>query len=162
MCSCREDPENEDGGFWSLKMSIPDACVKFPLKPGPEIEALCLSCSLLIPFISRESVWKEMCICLIGEQISPVLATHGDELHGVTVSIRKEYAIIQVWNKRAHPETEEEHIAKYLKAHVIPEVKTTAFFYKRALLLRLPLVMFAFVLTPLPLMYSLPSTHIIC
>lgn len=76
--------------------------------------------------------WKELCICIIGEQLVPVIGPHGDELHGVTVSIRKDYAIVQVWNKKAHPETTEEHIAKFIKEKIIPNVKTTAFFYKRA------------------------------
>lgn len=62
-----------------------------------------------------------------------MLAQHGDALHGVTVSIRKDYAIIQVWNKKAHPETEEQHIYKFIKANIIPNVKLTAFFYKRTL-----------------------------
>ncbi|XP_017887553.1 eukaryotic translation initiation factor 4E type 3-like [Ceratina calcarata] len=67
-----EEPINQNGGTWRLK------CYKS----------------------DTETIWKEMVLAAIGEQFADCVM-EGDEVCGVTVSIREREDIIQIWNMNA-------------------------------------------------------------
>jgi len=49
-------------------------------------------------------VWKELVLAVIGEQFEPVIAS-GDEISGLTVSIRQYDDIFRLWNTCANSKT---------------------------------------------------------
>eukprot|EP01130_Rhizamoeba_saxonica_P009582 TRINITY_DN389_c0_g1_i2.p1 TRINITY_DN389_c0_g1~~TRINITY_DN389_c0_g1_i2.p1 ORF type:complete len:132 (+),score=19.84 TRINITY_DN389_c0_g1_i2:329-724(+) len=68
-----EDPANEDGGFWKIKV---ENKVKAPL------------------------VWRELILALVGEQL---YKTEGEyqiagTINGVSISIKHKFAQVLVWN----------------------------------------------------------------
>lgn len=67
-----EEPANQNGGTWRLK---------------------CHKCD-------TARVWKEVVLAAIGEQFMDSV-TDGDEICGVTVSIRDRDDLIQIWNVNA-------------------------------------------------------------
>jgi len=68
-----EDPRNEKGGCWTIRIAKKDT-----------VEA-----------------WKEIVLAAIGEQFAPVL-DEGDDINGVSVSIREYHDLIWIWNKKAN------------------------------------------------------------
>eukprot|EP01124_Arcella_intermedia_P023186 TRINITY_DN3630_c0_g1_i1.p1 TRINITY_DN3630_c0_g1~~TRINITY_DN3630_c0_g1_i1.p1 ORF type:complete len:189 (+),score=40.27 TRINITY_DN3630_c0_g1_i1:55-621(+) len=94
-----EDPKNETGGFWSLRLKASDS----------------------------SEVWRELVLAVIGEQFSPELE-EGDDINGVTVSIRANCHVVQVWNRKAS-ETSKETILRKIKK-LLPNVTIEAIFYK--------------------------------
>lgn len=80
--------------------------------------------------ISRERAWTELILAAIGEQFSTAVE-EGDAVNGVTVSIRRENAILQVWNKQAHPEAETKKILNFTKNKVLQGINIVQEFYKR-------------------------------
>eukprot|EP01104_Vermistella_antarctica_P007851 TRINITY_DN1946_c0_g1_i1.p1 TRINITY_DN1946_c0_g1~~TRINITY_DN1946_c0_g1_i1.p1 ORF type:complete len:247 (+),score=43.28 TRINITY_DN1946_c0_g1_i1:336-1076(+) len=67
-----EDPCNANGGYWSMRVSKNDTL----------------------------QVWKELLLAAIGEQLSGHVEA-GDDICGVTVSIRGPDNIVQVWTQNA-------------------------------------------------------------
>ncbi|XP_017761349.1 PREDICTED: eukaryotic translation initiation factor 4E type 3 [Eufriesea mexicana] len=67
-----EEPVNQHGGTWRLKCQKSDT----------------------------EKIWKEMVLAAIGEQFAECVA-EGDEICGITVSIREREDLIQIWNTNA-------------------------------------------------------------
>jgi len=80
-----EDMDNMDGGLWSFKVKKEDTVL----------------------------VWQELLLAAIGEQFSDCVA-EGDDVCGVSVRIRFDQNVIQIWNQ----ESELHH-----KATVIQKVK---------------------------------------
>ncbi|KAJ8679683.1 hypothetical protein QAD02_015470 [Eretmocerus hayati] len=94
-----EEPDNQKGGTWRFKCRKSDTA----------------------------NVWREVVLAAIGEQFSDSLA-EGDEICGVTVSIRERDDLIQVWNVDA---TLAEKSSVIGKIHsLVPEVTFTTEFYK--------------------------------
>ncbi|KAK3739545.1 hypothetical protein QZH41_016218 [Actinostola sp. cb2023] len=73
----REDEENANGGYW--KMRCPKA--------------------------NTDEVWKELLLAAIGEQFDNSMGK-GDQVCGVSVSLRDRDDIIQIWNTNAAYETD--------------------------------------------------------
>uniref|UniRef100_V9IFK5 Eukaryotic translation initiation factor 4E type 3 n=2 Tax=Apis cerana TaxID=7461 RepID=V9IFK5_APICE len=67
-----EEPVNQNGGTWRLKCHKSDT----------------------------EKIWKEMVLAAIGEQFAECVA-EGDEVCGITVSIRDREDLVQIWNTNA-------------------------------------------------------------
>jgi len=65
-----EDPNNAEGGNWTLRIKVDDT----------------------------NFIWRELVLAAIGEQFSPVL-NEGDDICGVSVSIRNSDNIVQLWTK---------------------------------------------------------------
>ncbi|XP_015522534.1 eukaryotic translation initiation factor 4E type 3-like [Neodiprion virginianus] len=94
-----EEPVNQHGGTWRLK------CHKY----------------------DTADVWKEIVLAAIGEQFSDSVA-EGDEICGVTVSIRDRDDLIQIWNANAALAPSATVLKKVHQ--LLPEVKFPAEFYK--------------------------------
>jgi len=93
-----EDPENQKGGFWTIRISKEDT----------------------------EAAWKELVLASIGEQFAPVLQD-GDDITGVTVSIRGYDNIVQLWNKQADANKTKIWDKVLL---VLPNTNIITYFYK--------------------------------
>ncbi|KAK6175455.1 hypothetical protein SNE40_013916 [Patella caerulea] len=94
-----EDEDNSAGGNWRLK------CHKF----------------------DTVDVWKELLLAAIGEQFSNCMGD-GDEVTGISVSLRDRDDILQIWNSRADL-AEQSTIINKVKS-LLPNVTFTAVFYK--------------------------------
>ncbi|XP_074644150.1 eukaryotic translation initiation factor 4E type 3-like [Tubulanus polymorphus] len=94
-----EDDGNCRGGNWKLKCSKGDA----------------------------RHVWKELLLAAIGEQFSEYMA-EGDEVIGLSISIRERDDIIQIWNLDAHLNEKSRAIDRVKE--LLPDVTFTAIFYK--------------------------------
>ncbi|XP_014603116.1 PREDICTED: eukaryotic translation initiation factor 4E type 3-like [Polistes canadensis] len=94
-----EEPINQKGGTWRLK------CHKF----------------------DTAKIWQEIVLAAIGEQFSECMA-EGDEVCGVTVSIRDREDLIQIWNVNAALAPKATVLQR---VHVLlPEVNFLTEFYK--------------------------------
>jgi hypothetical protein len=93
-----EDPTNQRGGIWSIRT----------------------------PKDKTEFVWRELLLAAVGEQFSDALQT-GDDISGVTASIRQNYDIIQIWNTKADGDVDK--IRDKVIA-ILPNVTFLATFYK--------------------------------
>lgn len=71
-----EDPKNANGGFWVMRVRKEDT----------------------------PHVWKELVLAVIGEQFEPAIIS-GDEISGLTVSIRQYDDIIRLWNTCSNAKT---------------------------------------------------------
>lgn len=96
-----EDPRNTHGGFWTLRVYKSDS---------PQI-------------------WNELVLAAIGDQFQLHLA-EGDELNGVTVSVRLSDDVVQVWNKDAS-ELAREKLFKRIKQLLPANARIIAHYYKR-------------------------------
>ncbi|XP_065830007.1 eukaryotic translation initiation factor 4E type 3-like [Oscarella lobularis] len=67
-----EDVENVNGGYWKFRIHKSNTAY----------------------------VWKELLLALIGEQLSDYVAI-GDEISGLSVSIREREDVVQIWNGNA-------------------------------------------------------------
>nr|CAD7570004.1 unnamed protein product [Timema californicum] len=96
-----EEPYNQYGGTWKLK------CFK---KDTPQ-------------------VWRELLLAAIGEQFSDSIA-EGDEVCGVTVTVREKDDLVQVWNTSAQLADEATVLHKVQR--LLPEVNFPTKYYKQA------------------------------
>ncbi|KAH3880359.1 hypothetical protein DPMN_004273, partial [Dreissena polymorpha] len=94
-----EDPENCNGGNWRMK------CHKW----------------------DTSTVWQELLLAAIGEHLSDFLI-EGDEISGISVSMREKDDIVTIWNTRSHL-AEQSNILEKVK-ELVPTVNFTATFYK--------------------------------
>jgi hypothetical protein len=94
-----EDKENVNGGYWKLK------CPKF----------------------HTSTVWKELVLACIGEQFEEH-TSDGDEVTGISVSVREREDLIQVWNGNSGLANEATVINKIKK--LVPHVQFITHFYK--------------------------------
>ncbi|CAL4139126.1 unnamed protein product, partial [Meganyctiphanes norvegica] len=94
-----EDEGNQKGGTWRIKVNKRDT----------------------------SGVWKELLLATIGEQFEGHLAP-GDEICGITVSIRERDDLLQIWNGNCQL-TEQATVMKKLHS-LVPDVMFTAEFYK--------------------------------
>lgn len=94
-----EDVNNCHGGNWRLK------CNKF----------------------YSPVVWKELLLAAIGEQLSNSMA-EGDEVGGLSISIRERDDIIQIWNKQSGLHEQSTIIQKVKE--LLPNITFSAVFYK--------------------------------
>ena len=93
-----EDPENATGGMWTLRTQKEDT----------------------------EAIWKELLLAVIGEQFSKNLSS-GDDINGVTVSIRFKDNIIELWNKKCETHSAIEGKLK----EILRDFDTASLFYKQ-------------------------------
>ncbi|XP_034255163.1 eukaryotic translation initiation factor 4E type 3-like isoform X1 [Thrips palmi] len=95
-----EEPYNRRGGTWRIKCQKRDTT----------------------------KVWREMLVAAIGEQFSDALAD-GDEICGVTVSVRDREDLVQIWNINADLSEKSTVISRVHR--LLPDVDFPAIFYKR-------------------------------
>ncbi|XP_026293875.1 eukaryotic translation initiation factor 4E type 3 [Frankliniella occidentalis] len=95
-----EEPYNRYGGTWRIKCQKRDTT----------------------------KVWREMLVAAIGEQFSDAIAD-GDEICGVTVSIREREDLVQIWNINADLSDKATVIPRVHR--LLPDVDFPAIFYKR-------------------------------
>lgn len=94
-----EDPINKNGGVWKLK------CHKW----------------------TTNKVWKTLLLAVIGEQFSDNVA-EGDDIMGVSVSIRESEDLIQVWNYNSDQSKSATVLEKINE--LLPDVTFPTVFYK--------------------------------
>ncbi|XP_043289346.1 eukaryotic translation initiation factor 4E type 3-like isoform X2 [Venturia canescens] len=94
-----EEAVNQNGGTWRLK------CYKH----------------------DTEKVWKEVVLAAIGEQFTDSIA-EGDEVCGITVSIRDRDDLVQIWNVNKDLVNEATVLQKVHR--LLPEIDFQAEFYK--------------------------------
>ncbi|KAJ1525345.1 hypothetical protein ONE63_010163 [Megalurothrips usitatus] len=95
-----EEPYNRRGGTWRIKCQKRDTT----------------------------KVWREILVAAIGEQFSDAIAD-GDEICGVTVSIRDREDIVQIWNVNADLNDRATVVSRVHR--LLPGVDFPAMFYKR-------------------------------
>jgi hypothetical protein len=84
---------------------------------------------VLLPFVKySDAAWKELCLAVVGEQFASALKP-GDSINGLTCSVRKDYALVQIWNKQAHPEAEEGNVMKKAR-EILGSMNISTFYYK--------------------------------
>jgi len=94
-----EDPKNANGGFWAMRVRKEDTSY----------------------------VWKELVLAVIGEQFEPAITT-GDDICGLTVSIRQYDDILRLWNTNSTSETRDNLLVRIKE--LVPDVDIKNPFYK--------------------------------
>ena len=90
------------------------------------MSVLCLFCLFFGVYNRRANAWRELLLACIGEQFATVLAK-GDDICGLTVSIRQYDNILQLWNRDANGHID----ALFSKVKsILPGVELTKAFYK--------------------------------
>ncbi|XP_046841606.1 eukaryotic translation initiation factor 4E type 3-like [Xenia sp. Carnegie-2017] len=95
-----EDPENIAGGYWKIRC----------------------------PKDYTDNAWKELLLAVIGEQSLIDSLAEGDEIVGVSISIRDRDDILQIWNARANLANESKILEKI--SDILPRLKKEDAFYK--------------------------------
>lgn len=126
-------------GFWAVYNNIP-AADKLPvrfsyhlmrgdIKPLWEDESNASGgdWKFKLPKSKTSFAWKELLLATIGEQFSDYLSD-GDEVCGISVSIRNVDDVIMVWNKRTDL-AENAKIKEKVK-DILPAIEFNAVFYK--------------------------------
>ncbi|VDI26820.1 eukaryotic translation initiation factor 4E type 3-like [Mytilus galloprovincialis] len=126
-------------GFWSVYNNIPDVdklnvrytyhLMREERRPVWEDEFNCNGGNWRIKCHKFESVrvWKELLLAAIGEQFSDCLA-EGDEISGMSISVRERDDILQIWNTQALLHEQATVIDKVKE--LLPDVHFPAIFYK--------------------------------
>lgn len=96
-----EDPENEKGGFWVMRFAREKI----------------------------EEVWRDLCLAAIGENFHSILRPN-DTINGVTVSIRRNDVVIQVWNKLVDDEPESKRVFNHIQDVILKSYTISEHFYK--------------------------------
>ncbi|XP_019627199.1 PREDICTED: eukaryotic translation initiation factor 4E type 3-B-like [Branchiostoma belcheri] len=94
-----EDECNMRGGYWKMKCFKKDTSV----------------------------VWKELLLAVIGEQFTDHTA-EGDEVVGLSVSVRERDDIIQIWNQNAEVADKASVVSKFRE--LLPNTSFPTLFYK--------------------------------
>lgn len=126
-------------GFWSVYNNIPEVSslnvrytyhlMRNERRPVWEDKANCkggcwrLKCSKL----DSPAVWKELLLAAIGEQLTDCMA-EGDEVGGISISIRERDDLIEIWNSRSDLHEQSTVIDKV--KDLLQEVNFSAIFYK--------------------------------
>ena len=126
-------------GFWSVYNNIPDVdklnvrytyhLMREERRPVWEDEFNCNGGNWRLKCHKFDSVrvWKELLLAAIGEQFSDRLA-EGDEISGLSISVRERDDIIQIWNTQALLQEEATVIDKVKE--LLPDINFPAIFYK--------------------------------
>eukprot|EP01087_Luapelamoeba_hula_P019059 TRINITY_DN625_c0_g1_i3.p1 TRINITY_DN625_c0_g1~~TRINITY_DN625_c0_g1_i3.p1 ORF type:complete len:213 (-),score=44.26 TRINITY_DN625_c0_g1_i3:243-881(-) len=93
-----EDPKNANGGFWAVRVRKDDT----------------------------SHVWKELVLAIIGEQFEPAISP-GDDICGLTVSIRQFDDIFRLWNTNSASKTQQ--LLSRMR-ELLPDVELKGPFYK--------------------------------
>jgi len=94
-----EDPKNAAGGFWTMRVAKGDTT----------------------------SIWADLVLAAIGDQFSDFLSS-GDGVNGVTLSVRNQEDIFQVWNSDATQVAQEKLERRIIQ--VCPVLSKSTRFYK--------------------------------
>ena len=99
-----EDPRNVKGGAWTFR----------------------------VPKALAEDFWKEVLMMAVGEQFADVIEP-GDDLCGLSLSVRFNNNLISIWNRNGANEKTKEGILAVLLDQISPELKPRDghFYYKR-------------------------------
>jgi hypothetical protein len=105
-----EDPRNEKGGCWTFR----------------------------VPKAHAAAFWQEMCMMAIGEQLQqaveePTRKTFRDDICGVSLGVRFNSMLIQIWNRDAAHEAGIERLKETVLWGVSPELrpKDGSYYYKK-------------------------------
>ncbi|XP_041379633.1 eukaryotic translation initiation factor 4E type 3-like [Gigantopelta aegis] len=125
--------------FWSVYNNIPDPsrmCTRYSYhlmrhehRPVWEDESNCRGGYWRFKVHKQDTptVWKELLLAAIGEQMSDCMAD-GDEVGGISVSIRDRDDIVQIWNIASDLSEQSTIISKVKE--LLPNVTFPALFYK--------------------------------
>ncbi|XP_048585010.1 eukaryotic translation initiation factor 4E type 3 isoform X2 [Nematostella vectensis] len=94
-----EDAENANGGYWKMRC----------------------------PKDMTDKVWKELLLAAIGEQFAPCMG-EGDEVCGISVSMRDRDDIVQIWDTKARTAADATVLRKVCE--LLPDVDFQDPFYK--------------------------------
>jgi len=94
-----EDECNVRGGYWKMRCPKPETAM----------------------------IWKELLLALVGEQFKNYIG-EGDEIVGVSVSIRERDNILQIWNNNSSMKKEAKVLEKL--GEIAPNFDTSTAFYK--------------------------------
>ncbi|CAB3981300.1 eukaryotic translation initiation factor 4E type 3-like [Paramuricea clavata] len=95
-----EDDENICGGYWKMRC----------------------------PKGYTDQAWKELLLAIIGEQSLNDVLADGDEIVGLSVSIRDRDDILQIWNAKANLASESKVLKKI--SEILPQLNIEDAFYK--------------------------------
>ncbi|EME86032.1 uncharacterized protein MYCFIDRAFT_111620, partial [Pseudocercospora fijiensis CIRAD86] len=105
-----EDSRNEKGGSWTFRV---------PKSNGPDF-------------------WKELCMMAIGEQLQraveePEKKTFRDDICGVSLSVRFNSMLIQIWNRDAEHQAGVDQVLQTVLEGLSPGLKPRdgSYYYKR-------------------------------
>ncbi|KAF7190012.1 Eukaryotic translation initiation factor 4E type 3 [Pseudocercospora fuligena] len=107
-----EDSRNEKGGSWTFR----------------------------VPKSNAQDFWKELCMMAIGEQLQSAVQsdqnekkTFRDDICGVSLSVRFNSMLIQIWNRDAEHQAGVENVKETVLEGLSPELKPRegSYYYKR-------------------------------